>query len=73
MDKNIIDVLLDQKESQFFDCKRVKIDPAKVLEIIVAFANADGGTLVLGMDDPDRVARKDRLIGGGAVIAIRWL
>ena len=33
------------------------------LEIIVAFANAEGGTLVLGMDDPNKVNRKDRLVG----------
>lgn len=30
----------------------------KIVETIVAFANADGGTLVLGIDDPEKTKFK---------------
>lgn len=38
---------------------------AKVIETVVAMANTDGGTIVLGIDDPEKTkfAREDRLFG----------
>lgn len=43
--------LLALPESQWFDRKSVRIDPKKLAESIVAFANADGGTIVVGLSD----------------------
>ena len=59
----MIGIILGQKESQFFDCKRARIDPAKALETVVAFANADGGTFVFGLEDPAKAQGTARLIG----------
>ncbi len=55
--------LLAQSESYTFDCKRIggKID--KLLETVVAFANSDGGTLALGLEDPDKGKGRDRVLG----------
>jgi ATP-dependent DNA helicase RecG len=41
--------LLALPESQWFDRKSVRIEPKKLAECIVAFANADGGTIVVGL------------------------
>ncbi len=43
--------LLALPESQWFDRKSVRIEPKKLAESIVAFANADGGTIVVGLSD----------------------
>lgn len=43
--------LLALPESQWFDRKSVRIEPRKLAESIVAFANADGGTIVVGLSD----------------------
>ena len=56
------DWLLAQPESRRFECKRVgKVD--RLLESVVAFANTDGGTLALGLEDPDKGVGRDRLVG----------
>jgi len=41
-------------ESQFFDRKSVNISPAKLSEALSAFANADGGEVLVGMEDDCR-------------------
>lgn len=38
-------------EDQWFDRKSIDIAPAKLAESICAFANADGGTIVVGISD----------------------
>ncbi|MFT4052830.1 MAG: ATP-binding protein, partial [Microbacterium sp.] len=43
--------LLALPESQWFDRTPARIDPKKLAESIVAFANADGGTIVVGLSD----------------------
>jgi len=63
MTSYIIDILLDTKEWQTFDCKRARIKPAKILETICAFVNTDGGTIVIGLEDPRKASRDKRLIG----------
>ena len=63
MKDSLVDILLDTREWQTFDCKRAAIKPTKIAETICAFANSDGGTIVVGLEDPDKVSRDKRLIG----------
>ena len=43
-----------RKEDQTFDCKSIQIGPKALAIPIVAFANADGGTIVIGVSDKTR-------------------
>ena len=43
-----------RKEDQTFDCKSIQIDPKALAITIVAFANADGGTIAIGVSDKKR-------------------
>lgn len=44
-----------EKEGQLLDRKRASIEPKKVAEHISAFANAEGGTLVIGIEDDGEI------------------
>lgn len=44
-----------EPEGQFLDRKRANIKPIQVAEHISAFANAEGGTLVIGIEDDGEV------------------
>lgn len=46
-----IEDISDMREGQYFDRKKAKIKPKDIVRHIIAFANADGGTLVIGVDD----------------------
>lgn len=46
-----INYLQHEKEGQLLDRKRASIEPKKIAEHISAFANAEGGTLVIGIED----------------------
>lgn len=56
-------VLLNTEEWQVFECKGASIKPAKLIETVVAFANTNGGTIVLGLEDPKRAKGNKRLLG----------
>lgn len=43
--------LCTRQEDDFFDRKSIRIRPANIQEIAVAFANAEGGTVVVGVED----------------------
>jgi ATP-dependent DNA helicase RecG len=43
-----------RKEDQTFDCKSIQVDPKALAVPIVAFANADGGTIAIGVSDKTR-------------------
>lgn len=43
-----------RKEDQTFDCKSIQIDPKVLAITIVAFANADGGDIAIGVSDKTR-------------------
>ncbi len=58
-----MDYLLGLPESQVFDCKRARIKPAKIVETICAFANTDGGMIALGLEDPKKAPKNERLLG----------
>ena len=49
-----IEEIRTQKEGQTFDCKSAQIDPKALAVPIVAMANADGGTLAIGISDKTR-------------------
>ena len=46
--------LLKRKEGQTFECKSVMVEPRALAVTVVAFANADGGTIVIGVSDKER-------------------
>lgn len=56
-------MFLDTQEWQTFECKRVAIKPSDLLETVVAFANADGGLIVIGLEDPKKANSTKRLLG----------
>jgi predicted HTH transcriptional regulator len=60
-DDALIDRLLDREEDYQFDCKRIKTDLTRLVETIVAFANSDGGTLAIGLEDPEKATGRDRV------------
>jgi ATP-dependent DNA helicase RecG len=43
-----------REEDQTFDCKSIQIDPKALAVPIVAFANADGGVIAIGVSDKTR-------------------
>ena len=55
------------EETQTIEFKRLAGDKVvrKILQTIVAMANTDGGTIILGVDDPEKTALKgcDRIFG----------
>ena len=44
----------NRKEDQTFDCKSIQIEPKALAVPIVAFANADGGVIAIGVSDKTR-------------------
>lgn len=66
-DQDLISELLQiPEESQTIEFKRIsgKKVVAKIIESIVAMANAEGGTIVLGIDDPEKTPRNAERIWG---------
>ena len=49
-----IQEIITRKEDQTFDCKSIQIDPKVLAVTIVAFANADGGVIAIGVSDKTR-------------------
>ena len=43
--------LMSEKEGQLFERKSGRIDPRDLANHLVAFANADGGFIVIGVED----------------------
>lgn len=57
--------LLNIQEDHFNDVKSLRIKPSKLQKSFVAFANADGGDLYVGIED--KKVTGERLIGFGSV------
>ena len=57
--KYTLEQLYTKKESQTFDRKSARKDPKGLSNHFVAFANADGGTLVIGIEDDGTVTGID--------------
>ena len=49
-----IQEIQNRKEDQTFDCKSIQVDPKALAIPIVAFANADGGIIAIGVSDKSR-------------------
>ena len=49
-----IQEIISRKEDQTFDCKSIQIDSKALAVPIVAFANADGGVIAIGVSDKTR-------------------
>lgn len=49
-DEEVLD-LCTRQEDDFFDRKSARIKPNQIQDVAVAFANAEGGTIVLGVED----------------------
>lgn len=43
-----------EDENKYFDRKSAKIKPSDIADLISAFANAEGGTVVIGISDKTR-------------------
>lgn len=48
-----VDDLCTRQEDDFFDRKSIRIKPTNIQDVAVAFANAEGGTIVVGIEDDD--------------------
>lgn len=49
-----IEEVLAKEEKQIFDRKSIHIKPADLSDTLCAFANADGGTVAIGISDKHR-------------------
>lgn len=61
IDKNELDSLINKVEDHFNDFKSKDISPAKLQETFVAFANADGGNIYIGIEDAN--SQRERIRG----------
>lgn len=46
-----VDYLCNERENQYFDRKSARIKPTEVARHLVAFSNANGGILAIGIED----------------------
>ena len=49
-----LEEIITRKEDQTFDCKSIQISPKALAIPVVAFANADGGIIAIGISDKTR-------------------
>lgn len=49
-----MDYILNSDENKYFDRKSSKIKPTDIADLVSAFANAEGGTIVIGVSDKTR-------------------
>lgn len=49
-----LDYITTQREGQYFDCKSSQKKPSEIAPLISAFANAQGGAIVIGVSDKTR-------------------
>lgn len=58
-----LDYMISESENKYFDRKSAKIRPVDIADLISAFANAEGGTIVLGISDKKRVLEGINQVG----------
>ncbi|HEX5607076.1 MAG TPA: ATP-binding protein, partial [Candidatus Binatia bacterium] len=62
------EMLRREESHHFLDFKRAIITPGKLQETVTALANADGGEIIIGLDDDIRRSPIDRFHGFPKVI-----
>src|SRR5690606_23324356 len=62
--------LQTRDESQFFDRKSARITPAKISQSFSSLANADGGEVVLGVEDDGSLAPYASIEAANDVVAL---
>lgn len=65
-----LDYILSEHENKYFDRKSAQIRPADLAPLISAFANADGGTIVVGVSDKNRALEGINSIGEEKINAL---
>ena len=50
-----LEFLTQEKEGQYFDRKSARIKPSDIARHLVAFANANGGVLAIGIEDDGKI------------------
>ena len=50
-----VDYLCNERENQYFDRKSARIKPTEVARHLVAFSNANGGILAIGIEDNGKI------------------
>jgi len=58
-----VDELLGMTEGKKFETKRILGKNERRIETVLAFANTEGGYLVLGLEDADKASGRDRVYG----------
>ena len=58
-----LDYILHEKENKYFHCKSAQIKPSDLAPLISAFANADGGTIVIGVSNTTRTLEGINFVG----------
>lgn len=58
-----LEYMLEEEENKYFDRKSAQIRPSELADLISAFANAEGGTIVLGISDKKRTVEGVNKIG----------
>ena len=61
IDKDEVDAILELNEDHFNDVKSKRVSPSKLQETFVAFSNADGGDLFIGVEDKKEAG--ERIVG----------
>lgn len=46
-----LEAIIAQTEGQYFERKNAKIAPKDIIKHLIGFANAGGGTFVIGIED----------------------
>ena len=54
LDSDAVALVMSRTEGHFFDYKSRRISPAKLCQTVCAFANADGGEVLVGIEDPSK-------------------
>lgn len=62
-----LDYIVNESENKIFDRKSAKVKPTDIAPIISAFANADGGTIVIGIADKTRDIEGINSIGQNSI------
>ena len=58
-----LEYLTTEHENKYFDRKAALVKPSDIADLISAFANAEGGTIVIGISDKHRVLEGINFVG----------